>query len=129
MLNQWIQIKGRVRYGKGHRVVADIDPELTRLYRSFIPKYINHNIPRYYPHVTIVRGKYETPSNMNVWKKHQGRQIKLMYSPYIHIGRVYIWLSVMSDDIKRIRNELGLSDCFDRFKGYHITIANRKKQE
>jgi 2'-5' RNA ligase len=127
MPNQWIQFEGKLKYGKGNRVVADVSPELTRLYRSFIPKHIKINIPRYYPHITVVRGKHETPANLKAWGKHDWKKIKFEYSPDIQFGRTYIWLKVRSKEIEEIRNELGLSGCFDRFKGYHITIANMKK--
>lgn len=128
MFDQWIQFEGKLRYGRGNRLVADVHPELTRFYRSFIPKHIKYNIPRYYPHVTIVRGKYETPPDMSVWGKYHGKMVRFEYSPEIQIGRTYIWLPVRSEEIKEIRHGLGLDDCFDKFKGYHITIANRKEQ-
>jgi len=126
MFDQWIQFEGTLKYGSGNRLVVDISPEMARFYRSFIPKCVKFNPPKYYPHIIVVRGKYETPPNKHLWGKYQGQKVKFEYSPYIMIDRVYIWLSVRSEEIKAVRRELGLNDCFDRFKGYHITIANRK---
>jgi len=126
MFDQWIQFYGFLKYGEGNRLVVDVNPELTRLYRSFLPKHIKFNIPRYYPHITVVRGKYETPPNKEFWFKYRGKKINFEYSPEIQIGKTYIWIPVRSEEIKNVRLELGLDYCFDKFKGYHITIANTK---
>jgi len=61
-----------------------------------------------------------------MWEKRKEQTVLFEYSPYINFGNVYIWLSVRSEEIKEIRCELGLDDCFDKFQGYHITIANTK---
>jgi len=80
----------------------------------------------YRPHITVVRGKYETPTNLEAWGKYAGKRFSFDYSTYINEDRTYFWLSVYSEEIMAIRAELGLTAHFDRFKKFHITIANRK---
>jgi len=126
MKEQRIKIQGRLQYGNGYRLACNVDPELTRLYRSFIPKHIAWNIPRYYPHATVVRGKYETPPKKEYWNKYAGEIVEFEYDPYINIDNTYIWLNAFSKRFEEIRLELGLDNCFNRFKWFHITIANTK---
>jgi hypothetical protein len=118
---------GKLRYGKNWRLVLDIDPQLTAYYRSFIPKHIRWNVPKHYPHITVVRGQYETPKNKNKWLFRKGQKIHFKYDPYIKFGELYIWLDAFSEELEDIRCELGLDKKRDRFKCFHITIANMKK--
>lgn len=126
MFDQWIKSQGKLSYEKGNRLVAYVNDDLTHFYRSLIPKYIYFNTPKYYPHITIVRGKYEVPLNKKVWNKYNGEKIEFRYSPNIQIDNLYIWIPVESKDIKNIRRELGLPDYPHIFKTYHITIGNKK---
>jgi len=120
---------GKLKYGYGNRLVVNVDPELTRFYRSLIPKYIYFNIPKYYPHITVVRGKYEAPLITEAWGKRDGEIVYFEYSPNIKFGDPYIWLTVRSEHIGKIRQELGLKEYAWKFKNYHLTIANMKEQE
>lgn len=117
---------GKLNYGKGWRLALDVDPGIGAYYRSLIPKHIKWNIPRYYPHITVVRDKYETPPKPEKWMAYQGHKIRFEYDPYIHIDDTYIWLSCFCKKLEEIRLELGLNRCRDRFKWFHLTIANRK---
>jgi len=119
--------KGILKYYEGNKLVVEIDEELARYYRYWIPKYISFNKPMHLPHVTVVRGAYETPTDKSKWGSREGEEIEFEYENDIKIGRVYIWLPVQSKKLEEIRKELGLDRCFDKFKGFHITIANTKK--
>lgn len=129
MFDQWIQGQGRLKYGQGNRLVVNVDPELTRFYRSLIPKHISFNIPKYYPHITVVRGKWEAPLLTNKWMKRENEIVYFEYSPNIQFGGLYIWLPIRSEAIGKLRQELGLNEYFWKFKEYHLTIANVKEQE
>ena len=117
---------GKLEYGDGWRLVLSIDEELARYYRSQIPRDIKFNIPMYPPHVTVVRGKHETPVNQDLWGKYEGEIVKFKYGHELHMDDTYIWLSVQCFRFEEIRLELGLRRCFDMFKWFHITVANLK---
>lgn len=104
----------------------DVCEDLARYYRALIPKYWRYNIPRYKPHATIVRGKYEDVSSHEKWGIHEGRQIEFSYRPYVMHDELYIWLRVDCLELEKLRAELGLDRCFDKFKWFHITIGNFK---
>jgi hypothetical protein len=122
-----------VRYGSETKVFALIDPAICEYYRSLIPKYY-YPKPQYHkPHITIIRSKKESPTNLDNWGRHDGRLINFRYSPYVHYDGVYFWLNAYSPQIEEIRLELGLPRFRDdrEFGGilrqeYHITIANTK---
>ena len=116
---------GTLQYFKTWAVLM-VDPDLGRYYRSFIPKHISWQVPMYPMHVTAVREAKETPKNLQFWRKYDGERIEFTYDPDIHIESVYIWLRVYCDRLSEIRRELGLPQFFDRFREFHITIANRK---
>ena len=118
--------KGFLRYGRSKRLVVEVDEELARYYRSLIPKHISYNIPLHPPHITVIRGKYEAPKDMKRWGAREGELIEFEYDHYVQIGKLYIWLSVECKTLEEIRAELGLDACFDKFKWFHITLANMK---
>lgn len=64
---------------------------------------------------------------MERWGEREGEVIEFKYDPEINIGQTYIWLSVHCKKLELIREELGLDACFDKFKWFHITIANMKQ--
>jgi hypothetical protein len=124
---------GILRYGPGIRIIVEIDRGIGDFYISLIPKYYNAKSQRYRPHITVVRTDKEIPVNMQFWGKYEGQNIKFYYDNNIQTDGVYFWLNVQSDDIAKIRQELGLPRYRDdrNFGGvlrneYHITIANIK---
>ena len=125
-MNEWHNCVGTLVY-RGSSLVAEIDPEIGKYYRGFIPKSIDYNIPRYPLHVTVVRGKYENAEHSKLWKSHDNKQIEFEYNSYVNIGKLYIWISARGDILKELRFELGLDECFDKFKLFHATIANMKQ--
>jgi hypothetical protein len=119
--------------GYGYRLVVDIDPEISRYYRSLIPKWHSFNSQMYSPHISVVR--HETPARLEFWEKYQGDAIQFVYSNVIQRGEVYWWLNVFSKKLEEIRIELGLPvdspytrppDGFE--KCFHTTLANSKPQ-
>lgn len=126
--------QGIVNYGPGIRSILSIDQGISELYRSLIPKYYNVKPQKYKAHITIVRGGKEFPKNMEFWGKYEGKTIKFYYDTDIQTDGTYFWLNAQSEDIQKIREELGLSKFRDdrAFGGilrneYHITIANIKE--
>ena len=121
-----IKSEGILRYGKTSRLVVDVDKDLAKYYRTFIPKHISFNVPMHSPHITVIRTGHEKPLDMERWGEREGEVIEFKYDPEINIGQTYIWLSVHCKKLELIREELGLDACFDKFKWFHITIANMK---
>lgn len=116
----------RVIYGPGIRVIAEVDQGLSEYYRSLIPKYLNVKPQKYKAHITIVRTGIETPLNMEYWGKREGERIRFTYEPVVQHDERYFWLNAQSDDIGKIRQELGLPVYRNNRNEYHITIANVK---
>lgn len=106
--------------------VAYINGELDDYYRSLIPKawYVK---PQAFPaHITVVRLNREVAANNPNWKLDDGKDIKFAYETIINTDGTYFWLNAWSEDIKKIRNSLGLPDYREGFSSYHITIGNIK---
>src|SRR5271170_4158649 len=85
------------------KLIVSADQELSRYYRALVPTYIRLNPQRYPAHISVVRN--ETPSLMEHWGKHQGREIEFQYEPYVHSGTIYYWLNVFSSELEGIRSE------------------------
>ncbi len=118
-----------------HRLVLEVDSEIARYYRSFIPKHIRTNLPRYKPHVTVVRPEKETPVHLEAWGKYQDQEVPFQYSGILQSGKVYFWINVFCTRLEQIRQELGLpvSSQYTRppegyVKCFHATVANMKDQ-
>jgi hypothetical protein len=126
--------KGVLKYSftpaYGYRLVVDIDPEIPRLARYFVPKHIRLNPPRYAPHISVVRK--EVPKDLTTWGLHHGKRIKFEYSPIVDNDHTYWWLRVFSDELCEIRTKMGLlphgrlSRPPDDRKCFHTTIGNTK---
>jgi hypothetical protein len=128
---------GILRYSRsesgGYRLVMEIDKELSRFYRSLMPKWITLNSQRYPPHVTIVRAEKEVPLHLEHWGKYEGEEIDFIYHNEVHCGKVYFWLNVFCVRLEEIREELGLP-VISEFtlppegfvKCFHATLGNFK---
>jgi hypothetical protein len=126
---------GILRYSNevSHRLVLEIDREIVRYYRSLIPKHFSTNLPRYVPHITVVRPEKEVPINLEFWGKYEGLEVPFLYDNQIQCGKVYYWLNAFCKKLEEIRLELGLPvisqygqppEGFTRV--FHITICNKK---
>ena len=128
------QASGRIEYSERSRVVAWVDDELSRYYRSLIPK-AKYVQPQMYPaHITVVRSyPIEIVPNREPWGRHEGRIITFEYSGEICYEYPYYYLEAWSQDLNEIRIELGMTPF--RIRGakmlncFHLTIGNVKGQE
>jgi len=115
------------------RLVVEIDPDISKYYRSLIPKSISFSVPMHPAHISVVRK--EIPPNLHLWNKHQNEQIEFEYDSDVCIGKLYCWLKVHSQVLETIREELGLPRHRenitlppDKTRCFHVTIANFKHQ-
>lgn len=127
---------GFLRYSignTGHNLIVEVCPDISYYYRSLIPKAISTDLngQRYLPHISVVRK--ETPINLDVWNKYQGKSLEFEYTNEIYSGEIYYWLNAFSTELEEIRAELGLpvTSPYTRPPGeykkcFHITIANQK---
>lgn len=129
------QSTATVKYGPGLKAIAIIDQNIASYYRSLIPLYYYAQPQLYQAHITIVRLNKETPANLDLWGKYDGKIINFQYDPTIQYDGKYFFLNAQSKDIGDIREELGMTRFRDDrpFGGllrseYHITIANTKKK-
>jgi hypothetical protein len=111
---------GIVRY-LSPKVIAEVDPELVRYYRSLVPKIITLNWQMYDAHISVVRN--ETAKNLDFWGKREGCEFIFEYNGEIRYGEVYYWIDAFCEDFNDIREELGL----ERRKCFHVTLGNLKQ--
>lgn len=114
------------------RMVVDVGFDFVKLYNWFIMKqyWIKMNTPMHGAHITIVSPKIHSGIN---WKKamnHHGKKIEFEYDEYLVEGGytkgfLMYYLRVQSDEIDKIKKEIGLVDNA-RYRGLHLTIANGK---
>lgn len=104
-----------------------VDPEISRYYLSLFPKYWTIKPPRYRPHITFIRFKYEWFWG-DSFEIYDGDLIEFEYSHRIYYERPYYFLNVFSVDLDKIRLDLGLTPrrLFGSQQVYHITIGNNK---
>lgn len=106
-----------------------VDPEITRYYLTLFPKYWTIQPQRYKPHITFIRFKYEWFWG-DSFEIYDGELIKFEYSHGVYYERPYYFLNVFSQDLDKIRLDLGLTPrrLFENQQIYHITIGNNKKK-
>jgi len=115
---------------EGFKLIVEVDPELGRLYRSLIPKYLHPQPTRYPPHITVVRR--ETPPASWRWRHLDGCQITFFYDPEVQYNEVYFWLRCWSQSLIEIRLDFGLPEHTeytrppDGEECFHCTVANAK---
>lgn len=106
--------------------VAYVDQGIVDFYRSLIPKAYKPNPQMWPAHITVSRKRIECPPNKEVWKKYEGQSVRFTYSNEIHTDGIYYWLNTWSDEIGRIREELGLDYYRQPFNSYHLSLGNLK---
>ena len=131
----WFAATGIIQYfdggSKPHKAWVLVDPELARFYRALIPPWIPTNQQRYPAHISFVRKI--TPANLDVWGKHEGRQVAFQYENVLYNDERYWWLNVVSPDIEAIRTELGMPPVGpttwspNNQHRFHCTVANTKE--
>lgn len=100
-------------------LVLEVDSEIGRYYRSLLPKSWRFSEGRWPDHITVIR-KGEGKEYLG------GEEVEFLYSGEIKYDNEYIWLSCYCERLSQIRISVGLDLCFDKIKGFHITIANFK---
>ena len=103
-------------------LVVEVSKDLAKLYQFLLSKEIEkYNIPLFDPHITIIRkGEILTPIDID---QHE---IEFFYYPYIDFHDEYYFIPIDKKNLETIRVNYGLDWCFDKEKGFHITIANIK---
>jgi 2'-5' RNA ligase len=113
------------------KLIVQVDPDISNLYRSLIPKYFNVKRQMFAPHISVVRNII--PTNMNAWNKYNNKTVLFEYDSVIYNNDTYFWLNVKSKDLEKIRTELGMTPYGDVSLSpdsrhiFHITIGNIKK--
>ena len=104
-----------------------VEPQISFYYRSLVPKYINIYPTRYKPHITFIRFKYEWFWG-DSFEIYDGDLVKFEYSNVVCYERPYYFLNVFSEDLDKIRLDLGLTPrrLLENRQIYHITIGNNK---
>jgi hypothetical protein len=133
-MEQPFDSSGPLRYSYepdyGYKLIVEVDPEIARLARWFVPKHIDLLKPRYAPHITVVRR--EVPTQLDKWGLYEGRIVAFKYETFARNDETYWWLRVFSDDLAEVRRELGLagygrtSMAPDLKRCYHMTFGNMK---
>ena len=119
-----IKSVGTLAYGPGNRVVLLAEQDIAEFYFSLVPKWVGLKRQAYPAHVSVVRK--ETPPDMGVWRKHDGKTIPFEYLEQIENDETYYWLPVRSEGLVVVRRELGLPPWPPWRNKYHLTIGNLK---
>lgn len=122
---------GKLHYSNDpYKLIVEVDQNISDYYRSFIPKYIQVNKQMFNAHISVVRK--EVPMYLEYWEKYEGKSLDFEYENFIYNDETYYWLNAYSEELERIRLELGLSGLSeitrspDRRHKFHITICNLK---
>jgi hypothetical protein len=116
----------------GPWVTAWMDQEILNYYFEFIPKSNRTLKPRWKAHATVVRPE-DNPIIKDVWKKHDGERVELIYTNDIQTERGVWWINLWSKTMEEIRVEMNCS-IVSRItrppwpgynKCFHCTIGNQ----
>lgn len=113
----------------GYRLVVNVDEDLSRLMRGFLPKALYPVRPRYSAHITVVRADYETPPNLDRWGSAQDAGIEFDFDPEVCRDEKRAWLRVRCPLLTVLRRDLGLPEESewtrppDGDNCFHITVA------
>ncbi len=109
---------------KGNRkwwLLLKCDPEIINFY-SWLSVRNGWEIvkgSRWGPHISVVSG--EKPKNMWHWNRLPGKSCEFRYSIHQRHDDHFIWLDVQSDELERIRNNLGLPS--KPYFSFHLTLG------
>jgi hypothetical protein len=121
---------GRLVYSEGFKLNVEVNDGIALFARALMPKSIRIQLPRYKPHITVIRN--EMLSYTNKWGIYEGELIKFHYESFVRNDDIYYWLRVFSPRLISIRLEMGLpqsskwSRAPDGFESFHTTIGNLK---
>lgn len=111
---------------RNDNIIAVIDPNITAMYRRLIPPYKHINVPKYEPHITIVRKNIEVTNFTLAKEKFDGLKVRYRYDGHIQYKKPYYFLLAWSEDIMQLRVLMGLKPLREGFFDLHITIGNDK---
>lgn len=116
---------GYLQYFPNWWLILKVDEDVCRFYRKLIwynNKTIRLNPSAHGSHITVIAGKYEQPTNKEVWDKYSNESIEFEYDNDIKTGDHYYWISVKCPRIEEIRLELGLKPTIHW--PWHLTVGN-----
>jgi hypothetical protein len=142
-MSQLVEVSGILRYGVasyGPKLVVELDKSLAAYYLALIPKSHGARSQMYPSHISVVRKEQLITDGF--WGHYEGQEVPVYYHPQIRYVPwstekpwTYYWLDAYSQDLERIREELGLSN-HNKYndeppptpftRRFHITIANTK---
>lgn len=126
------QSSGTLNYDYSWKINLKADDDIAKLYRSLVPPSQICRPQRYPAHLTVTR-LVIPPHAKLFWMKYEGMTFSFDYDPYIRYNGVYWWLNCQSQQLRDIREELGLSSTSGMFRPpteedcFHMTIGNSKK--
>ena len=102
-------------------MIATIDGEMTDYYAWFLKKRTGIVLqrPAWGAHISVIRG--EEPVNKELWKKHEQKEVNLLYDIDLRTNGDHWWMRVFSRDLLDVREELGLFR-FPQF-AMHLTLG------
>lgn len=122
---------GKLIYSNNpYKLTVEVDDDIGKYYRSFLPKAWGVQKPMYASHISTVRN--EVPVNLSAWGKYQSQDVEFRYDYFVFNDDVYYWLNCFSPTLENVRQELGLpiTSEFTRSPDgkhrFHITIGNTK---
>lgn len=133
-MKEYIEIEGVIRYdpprvgmkkNTDFWCILELPHELVKYYQYFVKTDLHIPLadPSWGAHVSIVRG--ETPPKPELWKKYDGKRVKIRYYPYIHVKKdpkkagLYCFIDFEVPFFRKIRAELGLQSKYT----FHFTIG------
>lgn len=109
--------------------VIEVNKEITRYYRWWLERryHLRLDAPAWDAHISLFRGEKPRPELMDLWKKHQGRQIQFQYGPELYKsesadGRHFWLLDVVCPEYIEMRKEMKRPTDFPP----HITIGRER---
>jgi hypothetical protein len=117
-------------FSNPYKLIVDVDDEIGKYYRHLTPLHLDVRMPLYPSHISVIRNESQIDSSL--WGKYHNQKIEFDYEHIIYDDEVYYWLNAFSDDLEKIRIELGLLPTSEYTRSpdgkhkFHITIGNRK---
>ncbi len=89
-------------------MIATCEGDLTEYYAWHLKKRTGLILqrPAWGAHISVIRG--EEPPNKELWKKHQDKEVTLLYDPNVRTNGDHWWMRVHCNELLDIREELGL---------------------
>lgn len=116
--------KGYLIYYPSWWIVLRCCDDLASYYRSLIFNKEYLAPPPFKSHITVVNGGVETPPNVSLWGKREGKEIEFEYTNEIDSAYGYYWVPVKCEALLDLREELGLSRRLQW--PLHLTVAKEK---